>query len=495
PHRSRRCISAVSAPRDGIVAEPGDALAGSAREVLDLARKLKRQARRPSASTHPSGGVRSITRLNDTVSATTFSTTAIPAATATQASGRTSYSPIPAANPSRFAPLSPSIAVSRRSNGSTTTAPTRRPTTAGASEGTPQIANASPGRRNALSERPGTTSSPFHRFAHAARSTIPSTSTEVCLGGCRGLTTTAEPAITRILTSPVVGWPEAAERRWSRRPRGPAGTRSSITPAPNTSRRPPSAPQPAVPTSANVATTTVHTTASIASAIPRTRGTSAPRWFWTGGRPPRTAAPPRGSSDDPGPEDARQARPRDVPALPAAVEEPARGPEGGAVLEPLDRDLDHANTRADRVDRHRGLDPEPARERPHDLHRLGAERALPGQGLARSEPGLPPDQVGGEPLDAPDPPRPRGGQDRDREIGLPPVDRLEQRGEVRGGRAEVAVHQQPQVGRPQPPQRALEGPALARGTTRPQHRRAGVGRLGGGRIARPVVDHHAPPGR
>src|SRR4029450_2110178 len=201
-------------------------------------------------------------------------------------------------------------------------------------------------------------------------------------------------------TRPVVPRPEAADRRWSRRPRGPWGARSSIRPAPNTSSRPPSAPHPAAPPSVIGATTRVHTTASIASAIPRTRGTGTPRWFSTRSRPHLIGARPSGSSQHP-----RQDGLRDVPALPTAMEEPPRGPVRRLVLETVDRDLDHPHTLADRGDGHPGLGPRPSRERPHRLHRMRRERALTGQRLGRAEPGLPPDQAGSAALHEAEPPR------------------------------------------------------------------------------------------
>src|SRR5918994_5158173 len=400
--------------------------------------------------------MRSITPLNETVSATTLS------------------------------PASPSIAVSRRSNGSTTIAPTSKPTTAGASDGVPQIANASAGRRKALSDRPGITSRPFHTFEHAASRTTPSTATEAGRSGCRASTSTAEPAITATLRRPVVMRPEATDRRCSRNPRGPAGTRSSTRPAPNTSRRPPSAPHPAAPTSSIVARTRVHTAASIASATPRTRGTSTPRWFSTRSRPHLIARSPSASPQHP-----RQDGLRDVPTLPAPVEEATEVPVRRAVLQAVDRNLEHAQARPNGVDRHRGLDPETLRERPNGLHRSGREGALAGQRLERSEPAPAPDQMGGRALDETEPSRGRRWQDGDREVGPVGAHDLDQPNQTRGGGAEIPVRQQPHVGRLEAPEGTLQGSALAASAARPQDRRPGPRGLGAGGIGRAIIhDDH-----
>ena len=113
------------------------------------------------------------------------------------------------------------------------------------------------------------------------------------------------------------------------------------------------------------------------------------------------------------PSDERQARAAVVDAerpgrqqgfdeLPAAVDETARVPAGGAVSE-VELDLFDADARADGVDRHPRLGAESRREREHGLACPMRQEPLTGQRLARDEPGPERDQLPGDALRDPEP--------------------------------------------------------------------------------------------
>jgi hypothetical protein len=94
------------------------------------------------------------------------------------------------------------------------------------------------------------------------------------------------------------------------------------------------------------------------------------------------------------------------------------------------------------VDVHRGLEPEPVGEREQLTEGGDPERPLARQRRRQLEAGQPPHRPPREPErrphPAPDPAR-EGG---DREIALPPLDRLHQRPQSRRGAAEIGVAQQ-----------------------------------------------------
>src|SRR5436190_11438362 len=245
---------------------------------------------RPSESNQRSGPEPSMMRLTVIVSASALAPTARTAATTIQASESTTQSPRPISKPRRFAPASPSIARSRRSGASRNAPAMTVAGTAGARAQPPEprapgITSGAPRSRNHFSDRPGATSRPFQRFAHAAIAITPAVPAQNGRAGSAATAATAAPPITRTLTTPLETSRRASARRCCRMPRGPPSTRSSMRPAAKTNREAPSTIQAGRPASNATAAVIVPARAARISGTPRMRGTEAPRWFAIASRP------------------------------------------------------------------------------------------------------------------------------------------------------------------------------------------------------------------
>ena len=180
----------------------------------------------------------------------------------------------------------------------------------------------------------------------------------------------------------------------------------------------------------------------------------------------------------------------DVRALTGAVREPSRTAPGRTVRQPFDRDLDDPQARTHGVDRHPDLEPESGGQRAHRREGIGGERPLARQRLLRLEPARGSDQPSRGALHDPEPASGELREGRDRDVGPPLTDRVDERGEPSRRTFEIGVDEEPHFCGGQPFERSLDRPALPAAPGGPEHGRS---RDEGGRaraVLRAIVDDH-----
>jgi len=129
---------------------------------------------------------------------------------------------------------------------------------------------------------------------------------------------------------------------------------------------------------------------------------------------------------------------QEVQELAAPVQETGGRASAGAVGE-VELDLRYAMSRADGVDRHRDLHAEAVSERQYVFERSPSQRSLPGDGRARA--------LATAPINGPAREREReaeatadtNGEGRDRHIGIPRSDHVDQCRKLDRRVAEIAV--------------------------------------------------------
>src|SRR5919106_15507 len=427
--------------------------------------------RRPRWSNHRSGGTASTTREIVTVSAATWRSTAVEAATTTHGVGRIAARPAPATRPRGFDPASPSMPLSARSNGRT---PSAAPSAAPATRPIPVSPEAARTGTSAtiphFAERPGRTSRAFHRFAEAATRTAAA----VTLAGPPPTPSPSpppEPIPTTSFRTPVVGRPRSSPPRWPRNPRSaPPPRRSSRSPAAATRATAAmvtasTGPNPP-PSRARVAG--APTRRPPTKATPSTAGTPRPAWFPLvsragAARIPRSdkrlpaAAPIATATAD-------QAQVIGTPAVGPPGGGPAPAGPGGRTRPrpaPWGRAASPPEPRPDGVHGHGHLDAEARGQRPNGGQAGRGQGPLAGERLSDREAAEPPDGLRGGPLHQAEAPVPGlAGQGPDGQIRAPGADRLEEHGPLPGPPLPLPArpHQDPGTGGPG----LLRGPVTGR---------------------------------